>query len=335
MGWKDYQKQPDSERRASAHALAKWQRQQDKLAKEWAKQAALDSAAREAAQFERYLTELTSLHRDCTSGLDWASIAVSSPPPEPSRGNRNELAARAHLNDYRPTLVEKLTGAAKKKAATLEAAVADARKEDDREHAAALQEHRQHTTEWELLVRLASGIVNRSPAAYKQAIDYLATFDAIEAFRTKVTIEHVDADVLVIRLDLLDPELIPEDEVKLTSTGKLSTKAFAAARRWALYQDHVCSCAWRSAREAFASTPIGRLIVNVYEPRLDTSTGHVAPAPILGVHFVRANMVGIRFETVDPSDALKHVSHRMNFKKTAGFEPISPVSLDENWISAG
>lgn len=335
MGWKQYVRQVEAERRRSAHATARWQRQMEKLQRERAKQAVLDAAARDVAQFEDYLASLVSLHKECTSDLDWDALARSSEPARPTRSDRGERAARADLEGYRATFLERLFGTAKKRAASLEEAVRFGRIGDDEVFAREMARHQTQFDEWQLMVRLATSVVERQPHGYRQAIDYLSSFDAIEAFQTRVQLVGVEPTLIVLRLDLSDPELVPDEELKLTASGKLSTKAIPATRRWTIYQDHVCSCAWRAAREMFAATPIDRLIVNIFEPQLDASTGHVRPVAILGTHFLRGNMKGIRFESIDPSEALKHVSHRMKFKKSAGFEAIEPVTTDENWVSAG
>jgi hypothetical protein len=46
----------------------------------------------------------------------------------------------------------------------------------------------------------------------------------------------------------------------------------AAGKYWALYQDHVASCAIRIAREAYAVTSIERAIVNVKIARASGTT---------------------------------------------------------------
>ena len=107
----------------------------------------------------------------------------------------------------------------------------------------------------------------------------------------------------------------------------------AAGKYWALYQDHVCSCALRIARETLAVLPVSRVLVNVRATRLDSSTGHPGVVTLLGVNIVREILGRLNLATIDPSDSMKNFPHRMKFKKTAGFEPVEPVTTDEQWVT--
>jgi hypothetical protein len=107
----------------------------------------------------------------------------------------------------------------------------------------------------------------------------------------------------------------------------------AAGKYWALYQDHVASCAIRIAREAYAVLPIERVIVNVRVLRLDSRTGHMEQPTILAVHFMRETLTHLNFQALDPSDALTNFPRRMKFKKTAGFDPVEAMTSDEQWIT--
>ncbi|MBI5161247.1 MAG: DUF4236 domain-containing protein, partial [Micrococcales bacterium] len=126
---------------------------------------------------------------------------------------------------------------------------------------------------------------------------------------------------------------VPKEELKLTAGGKVSNKDMPAGRYWALYQDHVCSCAMRMARETFAVLPVSRAIVNVRATRLDSSTGHPGSVTLLGVNFLRDVVGRLNLATIDPSDSMKNFPHRMKFKKTAGFEPVEPLTADEQWVA--
>lgn len=335
MGWKQYARQIEAAHRRSARATARWQKEVEKRRRESEKQAAKDAAAREVAEFEEYLVKLTSLHTECTPPLDWAAIARSPEPAPPQRATTRERAARDVLDTYAPGFFDRLFGAAKKRSAVLQENIERARAEDAANHRKQEQQHAQDVTEWQLEVRLAQGILARNPNAYLQALDYLSAFDAVEAFQTVVRISTAEAELLVVTCEIKDSELVPDEEIKLTAAGKVSTKAMAGGRRWTLYQDHVCSCALRIAREVFGALPVSRVIVNISEGQLDTSTGHVRPVTTLATHFLRTNLERLKFSTLDPSDAMRNLSHRMKFKKTSGFEPVEPITTDENWVTAG
>ena len=59
----------------------------------------------------------------------------------------------------------------------------------------------------------------------------------------------------------------------------------------------------------------------------DTKTGNKVDQPILLVAFPRETCGAVKWETVDPSDAMKNFVHRMTFKRFVGFEPIDPLRI--------
>jgi hypothetical protein len=170
------------------------------------------------------------------------------------------------------------------------------------------------------------------PAAFVGALQYASAFD--EVMELGMTVQpRIEGDVIVIKGTITDPELVPTDEVKLTSSGKLSKKEMASSKYWTLFQDHACACAIRLARETLAVLPLDRVIVTIERIQLDTSTGHHGPVAILSVHFDRIKLSSLNVDKIDPSDSMKNFPHRMKFKKTSGFEAIEPITPDENWVS--
>jgi hypothetical protein len=107
------------------------------------------------------------------------------------------------------------------------------------------------------------------PDACRSALQYVGAFDELESFGSRVTLDSIAQNAATYSCVIHDQEIVPTEEVKLTAAGKLSTKEMAAGKYWALYQDHIASCAIRIAREAYAVIPIERVIVNVKVARLD------------------------------------------------------------------
>jgi hypothetical protein len=76
-------------------------------------------------------------------------------------------------------------------------------------------------------------------------------------------------------------------------------------------------------------------VVSVGTRKLDTSTGHPGVVTFLTTSIFRGTLERLNLDAVDPSDAMKNFPHRMKFKKASGFEAVDPISLEENWVSAG
>jgi hypothetical protein len=96
-----------------------------------------------------------------------------------------------------------------------------------------------------------------------------------------------------------------------------------------LYQDHVCSCMLRVARELFALLPIETLLLTARATIVDPRTGNIGEQPVLSVALPRDGVVKLNFEWLDPSDAIESFYHRGDFKasrKAGAFAPITPIT---------
>lgn len=315
--------------RAAAREFREWSRRERELQKQAAKMQAAD----DVEQYERYLELLVSLHRDCGGVIDWAALADASPPVKPVRLAPHEQAATAMRDSYKPGLVDRMFGGAKKKQSAFENEIARARVADDEAFAQAMGAFQASQSEWNSARLLGSRMVARDSSVFAQALRVAGSFDELEAFGTAVTASAEDANGVVFRC-VADDEIVPREELKLTAGGKKSSKQMAATKYWPLYQDHLCSAALRLGREAFAVLPsVDRAIVNIGPRHVNTSTGHREEVTFLAVHFSRSGLGKLNLAQIDPSDSMKNFPHRMKFKKGSGFEPVEPITLEEQWVT--
>jgi hypothetical protein len=351
VGWKSFvrqvhaaAKQHERQARTSARRservamvqhreLVRQHREYLQTTKQMQKERARQHASAEAEEYASYVKMLTSIHTDCSEPWNWHAVSKRRPPTEPGRTTSVEDAAHAALAAYSPKFLDRLFGSAAEHRAQLAEAVQRGAAHDQEQYEAAMHAHRLRLDQWNYQQRLAPGVLSLHPDACRAALSYVGAFDEFEGFSTRVTLEAVVQNAATFGCVIEDQEIVPAEEVKLTAGGKLSTKEMAAGKYWALYQDHVASCAIRIAREAYAITPIERVIVNVRVSRLDPSTGHMVCPTILAVHFTREALMRLNFAAIDPSESLKNFSHRMKFKKTAGFDPVEQMSSDEQWIT--
>lgn len=97
-------------------------------------------------------------------------------------------------------------------------------------------------------------------------------------------------------------------------------------RFYELYQDYVCSCILRVARELFALLPIEMVIIHAIGNLLNSKTGHLEDKPIISVATPRKTLETFNFEMLDPSDSMENFVHKMTFKKTKGFEAVEKLN---------
>ncbi|WP_437592257.1 hypothetical protein [Sorangium sp. So ce1000] len=286
-------------------------------------------AACEVALFENYLQVIVSVHKESWNPWDWRQIAAAAPPQPPVYAGRHEAAAKVALQTYEPSFTEKLLKQDGKRRQTLAEDVELARQRDQIDHQTALQQHQQAIAQWQWYNHVAQGVLSQHLDAYRAVLDYLSPFDELSELGIVVSLDEVQPGGIAVTCAVRDQEIVPTEERRLTAAGKLTVKSIPAGRYWELYQDHVCSCALRVAREIFGLLPVARVVVNVSTELLDASTGHKGPMTILGVNFVRPTFERLNLDMLDPSNAMTNFVHRMSFKKTKGFSAVSPLALAE------
>jgi len=108
-------------------------------------------------------------------------------------------------------------------------------------------------------------------------------------------------------------------------TGLRTKSRTSLKHPYEIYQDHICSCALRVAREVSKLFPIETVIITVLDNLLNTQTGFLEKQPILSVAIPKTTINKLNFSQLDPSDAMKNFICNMNFKKTKGFEVVERI----------
>src|SRR3989442_10033966 len=111
-----------------------------------------------------------------------------------------------------------------------------------------------------------------------------------------------NAKVIECELKVNGRDVIPADAKSLTAAGKLVVKTMPRTRFHEIYQDYVCGCVLRLAREMFALLPVDTVILTATVDGIDSRTGHAAELPVLSVAARRSEIESLDFERLDPSD---------------------------------
>lgn len=279
----------------------------------------------EVAVYGNYVDLITSVHKESSENWDWDAILNSEPPPEPQYDNSNERTAQAKLDAYKPMILDKMFGQAKKMQARLAQEVEAAKRKGQAAYDTARQEYEQEYEEWKQFREIAAGIQKRDLQSYVKAVEASNPFADIKGIGSRMSISTSASWYMEVTLHVNGDEVIPKQEKSLTSTGKLSVKNIPEGRRNEIYQDYICGCVLRAARELFALLPIDMVFVHALAEVLDRSTGHLDAQPIVSVAIPRATLTRLNFDTIDCSDSLKNFVHNMSFSKTKGFSPVERV----------
>lgn len=291
-------------------------------------------AAHEHAMFENYLEVITSVHKDGWGPFDWRQIASNPAPAPPSFLPRHEHAAHQVAASYQAGLTDRLLGRDEDRRRELHAHVEAARGRDAFEYQAAMEQYRVAYESWQWFSNVARGVLQGDVTAYRAVLDYLAPFSDLLELGTAISLVDAQPAALAFSCIVRDADIVPNEEVKLTPAGKASHKPMVKSRYWELYQQHVCGCAIRVARDAFALLPVTRVVVNAGTPKLDARTGHMVDVTILAASVLRDAFQRINVEAADPAQAITNFDHHLKFKKASGFDPVEPITLADQFLYA-
>lgn len=295
----------------------KRQRELEKQAKERAKLDAVEQARLEVAEFENRIEVLLSLHKECAEPTDWLAASLELPPAPPSRTRHHELRACQAMAVLPPL-----------GRVGWEERIEAARLQDEHAFEATLQNHRQAHATWQKRVTLARRVRAGDPAAYAEAVNELSPLAEISHLGSSTEFSVHSSRLIECNLALNSSAVVPAETKTLTASQKVSVKTMPTARFHEIYQDYLCSCMLRVARELFALLPIDLLIVTARTAVLDTRTGHNGEHPVLSAAIPRDGLNGLNFDRIDPSDTIDSFPHRGDFKasrKAGAFLPIAPL----------
>jgi hypothetical protein len=308
-------------------ASVRRQRELERVHKANAKMLERERAAYEVDVYNNQVDILRSIHKECGPCLDWTVVRDAPAPVAPAPRRHSETAAQQALDGYTPGFFDALFGRTESKRAALAGAVAAARRADDAEYREALVSYNQAAADWDESRALAARILAGDPQAHLEAIDGLAPFAEITGLGSSVQLIVDDGGAVEALLHVNGAIVIPSEIKSLLQSGKLSVKKMPQGQFFDLYQDYVCGCVLRVARELVALLPVRAVVVTAVGDVLNPSTGHVETCPILSVAVPRATLGRLNFNDLDPSDSLRNFVHRMSFRKGRGFEPWNALPL--------
>ena len=287
--------------------LARREKEQQKLQEQ-------EYARLQVELYENRLDQIHSIHHESDDPVDWNEVYHREPPFEKGQAGPNELKAKMELQSYQPGFMDRLFKRGDAQVRKLEENVQKAIQED-----AALME------DWKHMHTMAKRVLVKDLDAYLEVIDEFGPLDDLVEFGSGFEFGTDNPYMIHVSFDVNAKQAVPEKALSLTKAGKLSEKNLSKTAYYDFYQDYVCSCALRIARDMFALLPVNYVFVHTYEEQMNTATGNVEKVAILSVKYDKQTLDRLNFENLDPSDALENFEHQMNFKKTKGFEEVREV----------
>ena len=297
-----------------------YQRQSDinKRQREIEKLNELEQARLAVEAYENTIERIKSIHIEADDPVNWFKVRSSDPPYDLPKGEigEKEKTAFQRLQEYKPGVLSKLFNK-QSTGQKLKEEVIAAREKDRQEYQA-----------WERDVKIATKVLEGDIDTYFQVIEAFAPLDDLTEFGSGFEFSCEDPKVMELEFEINSNDVVPSEQLSLTKTGKLSRKPIPKGKFFDIQQDYVCSSVIRIARDLYALLPLNNIYIHAVDNRLNTATGHMEKITILSVKLDKGKLNRLNFANIDCSDAIETFEHRMNFKKTKGFEAVDRLIIN-------
>ena len=306
----------ESKRQARVHQqeIARMEREARQEHKANQKQLAILSAKLEVARFENEVELLLSLHKEAVEPVDWHVQLRTLPSALPFRISFDALKAeRRQLFKDPSSDWESIVSARKSSTG------------------GASNQPPELPTRPKHGRQLARDVLKGDEAAYIKAINQFSSLDEVQASGCELDLIYHDLDRFEVVLELGDIDTVPSEQKSLRANGKVSVKKMPVKQRAEIYQDYLCSCLLRVAREVFAVLRIKKLLLHARVPLASEGEGNGGLSPVYSVMLTPDGFSALNFETLDSSDTIESFPHAGDFKssrKAGAFQAIKPISFD-------
>lgn len=330
MAWRGILREIQAASRRNEREAYRHRRELEKRQKQYERMQEVDRVRYEVEVYNNQIDLLGSVHKECGSEWDWHAVQSAPPPEAPARGDDNEQRARRALAKFSPSIWDRLFGRTQAKRMALEAAAENARRKDEQNYRNITEQYQAAKADWENSRQFAARVLKGDLNAYVEAIRETSPFRDMAILGSLFQFRIPDPGIILAELHVNGKKAVPSEIKVQLKTGKLSTKPMPKANSDKYYQEYVCGCVLRVARELFALLPVKTVIVTALGQILNTQTGHVEEKPVLSVAVPRDTIRTIQWESVTPSDTITMFKHqRMCFKKCKELSPVEPIDLSE------
>lgn len=284
------------------------------------------NAAKAIQDYEAYIMVLKSVHKDVNDTIDWQAIANEQAPVAPSPSDQHEQTAKLNLLGFQPSFMDKMFGFASK-IKRLKEAVVTAKQKDNLQFEHQQKAYDKELADWKAIQEISKGVLLQDEKAYHKVFDFFKPFAEIAELGSEMSIIFRSHNITV-DIKVNNEQVVPNYILSQTSKGKLSKKSMPVSKFNELYQDYICSCILRIAREALAYLPIDLVVINAMANLLNSATGRLEDQAILSVSIYRDSLDQINFDAIDPSDSMRNFVHNMKFSKTTGFSPVEKIDAN-------
>ncbi|HCY00658.1 MAG TPA: hypothetical protein DG754_11015 [Bacteroidales bacterium] len=180
--------------------------------------------------------------------------------------------------------------------------------------------------EYRKMMDIVNGVIGKNPQAYTYALNYFNPLEDLKEYGSHISFE-VSTDKISVDFYVHSEDVVPNTIKFILRKGlEIKEEQLSKSRFNEIYQDYVCSCVLKIAKEIFQLLPVvNKVQVNAKGSLLNSATGNFEEQTIVSVNINRAKLNELNLDLLDPSDSMSNFEHRMDFKKNEGFKPVKDL----------
>ena len=176
------------------------------------------------------------------------------------------------------------------------------------------------------MMAIVNGVIDKDSQSYTYALNFFRPFKDLQEFGSDISF-NVKSERVIVDFYVHSEEVIPNTTKKLLRRkSEVKEDQIPNSLFNQIYQDYVCSCILRIAKEIFQLLPSVNISqVNAKGSLTNSATGNSVEQTIASVIIDRSILDTLNFDLLDPSDSMSNFDHRMDFKKNKGFQPVEDL----------
>ncbi|WP_227396990.1 DUF4236 domain-containing protein [Jeotgalibacillus aurantiacus] len=264
-------------------------------------------------EYDSQIDSLTKMHLNVSDPIDWEKRFASPPPFASEDQGPNYLAALKTIEEYKPTLRDKLFNRIDARKVSLSESLPEAKNQD-----------REIYENWNSSIAQAEKILNGDQEGMTRLISSKNPFKTLMDIGADVDVTYPGSNTAFVEVALPD-DYAPSHVISLTATGKLSNKQMAKGKYYQLQKEIVSSMMLKIVGELFNLFPLQKVHINIY-----ANSYAVEPAEhgcIAAVSVDRNKFQSVYNATTPATDLILFFNHEMNHLKTKGFKLVQEVQV--------
>lgn len=200
--------------------------------------------------------------------------------------------------------------------------------ENLKEQQEAHEQYLKDKEEYQKMMDIVNGVLSKNTQSYTYALNFFNPFEDLQEYGSDISFD-VNSEKVSVDFYVHSEDVIPNTTKKLLRKGiEVKEDQLPPSRFNEIYQDYVCSCILKIAKETFQLLPtVNEVQVNAKGSLMNSATGNFEEQTIVSVNIERDKLDKLNFDLLDPSDSMSNFEHRMDFKKNEGFKPVSDLQM--------